>query len=208
MTAPSPWPAMVHVGKVLGAAGLTPGTTGNISVRQGAQHGFVTSGTGTRLAALGENDWSVVDDEGSLVSGVTATKEARLHAAIYGARPDAGAIVHLHSPAALAVSCAAGLAPLDPLPPYTPYFVMRVRGLAVVDYVRPGHPALATKTAEALREVDAVLLRRHGLVTLGATLDDAVAAAEELESACAVHLRFADLTPDPLSTDEIAQLRE
>lgn len=199
------WDDVVAAGGLLAAAGLAPGTTGNISVRAGGD--VLVSGTGTRLGRLRPQDGATLGLDGALRDGLRPTKESALHLAVYRARPDAGAIVHLHSPAALAVSCLAGLAAAEPLPAYTPYFAMRVRGLRTVGYHPPGAPGLAEEVAEALRDVDAVLLRRHGLVTLGATLDDAVAAAEELESNCDLHLRLAGMPADPLSAEEIAAVR-
>ncbi len=199
------WERIADAGRLLGAAGLTPGTTGNVSVR--VADGILTSGTGTRLGALGPDDWALIDADGRALDGIRPTKEAGLHAGVYRRRSDVGAIVHLHSPAALAVSCLAGLAADEPLPAYTPYFVMRVRGLGTVDYFRPGHPELAGAVELALAERDAVLLRRHGLITVGADLADAVAAAEELESACALHLALAGCDAPPLSQAEIADLR-
>lgn len=199
------WRRIADAGQLLGSAGLTPGTTGNVSVR--VADGILTSGTGTRLGALGADDWALIDAEGQALDGIRPTKESGLHAGIYRLRADVGAIVHLHSPAALAVSCLAALAEDEPLPAYTPYFVMRVRGLGTVDYFRPGHPELAGAVALALGDRDAVLLRRHGLITVGATLADAVAAAEELESACALHLALAGRDVTPLSQAEIAELR-
>ena len=57
------WAEVAEAGRLLGAAGLTPGTTGNVSVR--TADGILTSGTGTRLGALGTDDWSLVTDAGA-----------------------------------------------------------------------------------------------------------------------------------------------
>jgi len=205
MTAPDGWDAIVEAGRELAAAGLTPGTTGNISILQGES--ALTSGTGTRLGRLSDTDWARVSLAGDHLEGMRPTKESAFHVQIYGRRPDVGAVVHLHSPAALTVSCLADLAEVEPLPTYTPYYAMRVRGLAVVGYFPPGDTGLAGAVAHALESHDAVLLRRHGLVTVGADLGEAMAAAEELETNCALHLRLAGLPADPLSEDEIAHLR-
>lgn len=205
MTTPTRWRDIVQAGRLLGAAGLTPGTTGNISFR--TDSGILTSATGTRLGALTDHDWSIVDEHGAPIGGSRPTKESALHAAVYRARPDVSAIVHLHSPAALAVSCISELPHQEPLPAYTPYYVMRVTGLTVVAYARPGDRVLGRLVAESLTEGNAALLRRHGLVTVGATLDDAMVAAEELESACDLHLRLRGFSAAPLSADEIADLR-
>lgn len=211
MSTPSEWDEIVRYGQLLHAAGLTPGTTGNVSVRRGDR--MLTSGTGTRLGALSADDWAETHLDGAAVAGIRPTKESALHAGVYRERSDVRAIVHLHSPAALAVSCLADLAAREPLPAYTPYFAMRVRGLAVVDYFRPGHADLAGAVvtalsgADAQTRADAALLRRHGLVTVGATLADAVAAAEELEANCDLHLRLWGKPASPLSSQEIDELR-
>ena len=66
-----------------------------------------------------------------------------MHRAFYQARPDAGAVVHLHSTMATAVACLADVDTANPIPPLTPYFVMRVgRTMPVVPYYRPGAPVL------------------------------------------------------------------
>lgn len=200
------WNEIVAAGALLGAAGLTPGTTGNVSVRAG-DDGFVTSGTGTRLGALHDDDWALVGLDGAARDGIKPTKEAELHRAVYAARPDAGAIVHLHSPAALAVSCVDSLDTAEPLPAYTPYFAMRVRGLRLVDYFAPGAVDLAAAVAGAMADVDAVLLSRHGLVTVGVDLKAAVAAAEELETNCDLHLRLGGWSATGLPADEVRGLR-
>lgn len=205
MSAPEAWEAIVDGGRLLAAAGLTPGTTGNISVRDGDS--MLTSGTGTRLGDLRDTDWSRLSLDGIPLEGARATKESALHVGVYARRHDVGAIVHLHSPAALAVSCLADLSDSEPLPVYTPYFAMRVRGLATVDYFRPGDAELAAAVVQGMTDVDAVLLRRHGLVTVGVDLASAIAAAEELETNCDLHLRLAGHRADPLTTAEISRLR-
>lgn len=199
------WDDVVRVGALLHAAGLTPGTTGNVSVRVGDR--ILTSGTGTRLGALGDADWAELSLDGDPVAGIRPTKESALHAGVYRRRDDVGAIVHLHSPAALAVSCLADLATVEPLPAYTPYYAMRVRGLRLVDYFRPGDAGLAAAVVTALEDADAAVLRRHGLVTVGATLGGAVAAAEELEANCELHLRLWGKASSPLLPHDIAELR-
>jgi 3-dehydro-4-phosphotetronate decarboxylase len=118
-----------------------------------------------------------------------------MHRAVLGARPEAGAVVHLHSTHATAISClvpSGDAAP--PIPPLTPYFVMRVgRHLPVLPYSRPGDPAMEGAIAEAARGARALLLGNHGPVVSGKTLDDAVWAAEELEEAARLALMLRGL---------------
>ena len=107
-----------------------------------------------------------------------------MHRAFYRSRPDAGAVVHLHSTMATAVACLADVDAANPIPPLTPYFIMRVgRTMPLVPYYRPGDVAMEPAIAEAARGARAVLLANHGPVVSGATLTDAVYAAEELEEA-------------------------
>ena len=112
-----------------------------------------------------------------------------MHSAFYRARQDAGAVVHLHSTMATAVSCLARVDGENPIPPLTPYFVMRVGGrLPVVPYFRPGDPAMEPAIHAAATGARAVLLANHGPVVSGASLHDAVYAAEELEESARLFL--------------------
>lgn len=197
--------AMIEAGRLLGIAGLTPGTTGNVSVRVGDR--VVVTGTGARLGALRPEDVSVLDANGTLLEGAKPTKESVLHVESYRVRPDVHAIVHLHSPAALAASCLDDLPPAQPLPVYTPYYAMRAGRVRLVEYFAPGDTALASAVSAALGDADSVLLRRHGLVTAAVSLDAAVAAAEELEANADIHLRLGGRAATPLSDAEIAELQ-
>ena len=112
-----------------------------------------------------------------------------MHRAFYGARADAGAVVHLHSTAATAVACLSNVDADNPIPPLTPYFVMRVgRRLPVVQYYRPGDAAMEPAITAEARTAQAVLLANHGPVVSGRPLTDAVYAAEELEEAAKLFL--------------------
>lgn len=107
-----------------------------------------------------------------------------MHRAFYEARAEAGAVVHLHSTMATAVACLADADAENPIPPLTPYFVMRIgHRLPIVPYYRPGDAAMEPVIAEQARTARAVLLANHGPVVSGRTLTDAVYAAEELEEA-------------------------
>jgi 3-dehydro-4-phosphotetronate decarboxylase len=105
------------------------------------------------------------------------------------ARPEAGAVVHLHSTYATAVSCLAPEGGDAEIPPLTPYFVMRIgRRLPCLRYYRPGDAAMEPAVHETALAAKALLLANHGPVVSGATLRDAVYAAEELEEAARLAL--------------------
>jgi ribulose-5-phosphate 4-epimerase/fuculose-1-phosphate aldolase len=185
---------LVALGASLFQRGFSVGSAGNISVR--LPDGYLMTPTNSCLGRLEVPRISKLDRGWNHVGGDRPTKEVFLHRAFLDARPEAGAVVHLHSTFATALSC------LDaPIPPLTPYFVMRAgREIPLVPYHRPGDAAMEPAVHQAAKRAKAVLLANHGPVICGPTLEDAVNAAEELEEAAklALLLRGADprlLTP-------------
>jgi ribulose-5-phosphate 4-epimerase/fuculose-1-phosphate aldolase len=170
---------IVAIGHSLYTRGLSPGSSGNISAR--LEDGWLLTPTNSCLGELDPALLSKLDWNGNLVSGAKPSKEYFLHLAMYQERPQSGAIVHLHSSHAAAISCLDGLDPASCLPPITPYFVMRVGQLPLIPYFRPGDKALALEIAKHADKHAAVLLANHGPVVSGQDLDSAMYAIEELE---------------------------
>ncbi|MFI6184185.1 3-oxo-tetronate 4-phosphate decarboxylase [Nonomuraea sp. NPDC051191] len=181
---------------------LTHGRTGNLSGRTG--DGFLITPTGGSLRSIGE--LSLVSLAGEHLDGPRPSKEAFLHAALYRARPDAGAVVHLHSTHAVAVSCHDGLDPDDVLPPLTAYYVMRVGRLPLLPYHAPGDPALGPIAERAARTAHALLLANHGPIVAGADLAAAADAVEELEETARLWLLLRDRPTRPLTLDQVRSL--
>lgn len=183
--------------------GLTFGSSGNISVR--LEDGWLMTPTGATMGELDPARLSKLDANGRHVAGDPPTKETFLHQAMYGQRPDAGAIVHLHSTHSVAVSCLSDIDPANVLPPITAYYVMKVGTLPLVPYFPPGDLNLARAVEEMASAHHAVLLANHGPVVAGKSLRDAVYATEELEETAKLFLllrghntRF--LTPAQVAT--------
>ncbi|HEY6839609.1 MAG TPA: 3-oxo-tetronate 4-phosphate decarboxylase [Chthoniobacterales bacterium] len=170
---------IVAIGHSLYTRGLSPGSSGNISAR--LEDGWLLTPTNSCLGELDPALLSKLDWNGNLVSGAKPSKEYFLHLAMYQKRQQSGAIVHLHSSHAAAISCLDGLDPASCLPPITPYFVMRVGQLPLIPYFRPGDKALALEIAKHADKHAAVLLANHGPVVSGQDLDSAMYAMEELE---------------------------
>jgi ribulose-5-phosphate 4-epimerase/fuculose-1-phosphate aldolase len=122
-----------------------------------------------------------VDLSGAPQDGNKPSKETHFHLAAYRARPDARAVVHLHSCYATAVSCLSDLNLQDALPIFTPYYAMRLPCLPVVDYYPPGDPRLAPEVEAAAARSPALLLRNHGSIAISRSVLEASALAEELE---------------------------
>jgi len=198
--------AIVAHGLSLFARGLSPGTSGNISAR--TDDGWLMTPTNSSFGTLDPARLSRLDGEGRHIEGDPPTKESRLHLAMYAERPDAQAIVHLHSTYSVAVACLADTNPDDVLPPLTPYSVMRVGRLLLVPYGRPGDPALTEAVRRRARESHALLLANHGPIVAGPSLDAAASAIEELEETAKLVLLLRGLPVRLLGAQDVEDLRQ
>lgn len=196
---------IVEHGRSLFERGLSSGSSGNISVR--LDEGILITPTNVSLGRLTPDRICKVDWDGRVLSGNhKPSKEAFLHLAMYGSRPEERAVVHLHSTHAVAVSCLADVDPGNVLPPITAYYVMRVGRLPLVPYYPPGDVSLAGKVAEIASSSRAILLANHGPVVGGVDLDTAVNAAEELEETAKLYFLLAGRSTRFLSPAQVAEL--
>lgn len=197
---------IAEVGKSLFDRCFTFGSTGNISARLSNGEMLMTP-TNASMGSLDPARLSKFTAEGVHVGGDEPTKEAFLHQCMYCARESSGAVVHLHSTHAVAVSLIAGLDPEDLLPPLTAYYVMRVGRLPLAPYFPPGDPALAEAVRERARDSHAVLLANHGPVVAGKTLREAQYATEELEETAKLFLMLRNEKIRPLTSQQADVLR-
>ena len=183
---------LAALAKSLFDRGYSVGTAGNISVR--LADGWLMTPTNSCLGRLDPARISKLAPDWSHLSGDKPSKEVFLHRAVLTARPEAGAVVHLHSTHATAISCLAPEGGDAEVPPLTPYFVMRIgRRLPCVAYYRPGDAAMEPAVFEAAKAARALLLANHGPVVSGRTLAEAVHASEELEEAARLALLLRDV---------------
>ncbi|MBX4970508.1 3-oxo-tetronate 4-phosphate decarboxylase [Rhizobium binae] len=192
-------------GRSLFERGLTPGSSGNISLRLEDGDWLVTP-TNASLGFLDPARISRLDAEGRLLSGDKPTKEIPLHTALYDTRSSARAIVHLHSTHAVALTMLPEIDPRAALPPMTPYYLMRAGETALVPYYRPGDPAVADAIRGLAGKYSSVLLANHGPVVAGDSLEAAVFATEELEETAKLYLLLRNLNPRFLSPEQVADL--
>lgn len=197
--------ALCAHGRLLFGRGYSVGSAGNISVR--LPDGYLITPTNSCLGRLKPGRISKLDAEWRHVSGDRPSKEVFMHRAVLTARTKADAVVHLHSTHATAIACLANPGEDAPIPPLTPYFVMRIgRRLPVIPYYRPGDADMEPAIHAAARGARAVLLANHGPVVSGATLDDAVYAAEELEEAARLALMLRGLPARELTPVQVDDL--
>lgn len=194
-----------RLGESLFTRGLTFGSAGNISAR--LEDGWLMTPTNVSLGRLDPARLAKLDANGKLVSGEPPTKETFLHRAMYSERPQASAVVHLHSTYSVAVSALADVDAANVLPPITAYYVMRVGRLPLVAYYPPGDPALADAVQRLAGKHHAVLLANHGPVVAGSTLDAAANAIEELEETAKLFLLLRGSKVRLLTDEQVAALK-
>lgn len=192
---------IVDYGKSIFDRGLTGGSTGNISVR--TEDGFLMTPTGSSMGKLDPDRLCEISKEGEHVGGDRPTKESVLHLAMYEQRPDARAVVHLHSTHSVAVSCLDEIDPSNVLPPITAYYVMRVGTLPLVPYYPPGDEDLAKAVGALASQHHAILMAHHGPVVAGTSLSAAVDAVEELEETAKLYLMLRNIEHKTLSDEQV-----
>ncbi|ASJ10581.1 fuculose phosphate aldolase [Thermococcus sp. P6] len=166
---------LIHYSRKAHERGLTAAFGGNLSLLFGGLV-FIKS-TGAVMDELNAGDIAVIDLDGRQVSGVRPSSEYRMHLAIYREREDVRAVVHLHPPYSIAASTMAG----KELPIITPEAELYLGRIPVAEFRPAGTRELAEKVAEAIKESDAVIMERHGIVTVGRTLREAFYRAELVE---------------------------
>ncbi len=192
-------------GRSLFERGLTPGSSGNISVRLD-DGGWLVTPTNASLGFLDPARLSRLSGSGRVMSGDAPTKEIPLHAALYETRRSARAVVHLHCAHCVAVSMLPEIDPKAALPPLTPYYVMRCGQTALLPYYRPGDAAVGDAIRGLGGHYSCVLLSNHGPVVAGDTLEAAVFATEELEETAKLYLMTRSMNPRVLTSEQVNDL--
>ncbi|SDD64429.1 class II aldolase/adducin family protein [Belnapia rosea] len=194
---------IIAAARALDALGFMPSKSGNLSCR--TPHGCLITPAGLPYAETSPDDLVEIALDGGILAGHRRpSSEWRLHTAIYAARPEAGAVVHTHSPFATALSCAR-----QPIPPF--HYMIALGGGSDIPcsaYATFGTAALAEATVAALEGRKAALLANHGAVALGRTLAGARTLAMEVENLARQYLalRAAGLSPVLLDGAELHEV--
>lgn len=196
---------IVRLSRSLFERGYSVGTAGNISAA--VDDGLLMTPTNSSLGLLDPARISKVSRDGQHLSGDKPSKEIFLHNAFYETRPETGAVVHLHSTFATALSCLTDVDPDDCIPPLTPYVVMRVGQVKLVPYVRPGDEKAGDLIRELKGRYAAVLLANHGPVVTGKDIGSAVYAAEELEETAKLLVLLRGAPTRMLTEENVAELK-
>lgn len=158
--------------------GLNHGSSGNISVREGS--GIVITPAGARASNLTAARMVPLDLDGNHTDGSqeVPSTEWRLHTELHRNRPEIGAVVHSHADCCVALSCLR-----KPIPPFH-YMVASFGGNTIpcTRYEPFGSDALADTVVETIAGHRACLMANHGMITIAATLAQALDLAVKLET--------------------------
>lgn len=189
--------------RAMNASGINRGAAGNVSARSG--EGFLITPTGLAYDEIAPADIVAMNMDGSYAGKRKPSSEWRFHRDIYAQRPEAGAVVHAHSPFATALAC------MDcPIPAFH-YMVARFGGADVrcAAYATFGSQALSDSAAQAMEGRSACLLAHHGMLVLGRDLKQALSLAVELETLSEQYWRVLQIgEPRLLPEEEMARVLE
>ncbi len=160
---------------------------------------------GCHKGLLTDDDLLVVDRSGRVLRGSgRPTSELQMHLACYEARPDVRAVIHAHPP----VSVAFTLANVSMARCVLPEVVLTLGTVPTAPYATTGSADLADRVREAIRAHDAVLLDRHGAVTVGPDLLTAFCNLETVEHTATITKAARDLGgARELPAEEAVRLR-
>lgn len=182
--------ALVAAGQRLAALGFAAGSDGNLSVRLAPDRVLITP-SGLAKGVLQAEQMLVVDlageaqpDDHPARRGLRPSSEMGMHLEAYRRRPDVHAVIHAHPP--LAIACT--VAGISLAAPVLPEIVFHLGAIPTAPYATPGTLDGAAAIHDLVREHDALLLDRHGSLTLGETLDQALLRLEWVEQAAKVLL--------------------
>ncbi len=174
--------SLTRVMQRMAQSGLNRGSSGNASAR--FRDGMLITPSGVPPAQLTPSMMVYVTPDGaSAPDACRPSSERRMHWGILAARPEAQAVVHCHSRHATILACCE-----KPIPPI--HYMLGVIGpgaVPVAPYETWGTEALARAAVAALEGRFGCLLAHHGQITIGRSLDHALAVAEELEEQAAVY---------------------
>lgn len=192
------------IGRLLYGRGYTVGSAGNISAR--LDDGWLITPTDACLGRLDPAHIAKVNLAGEWVSGDKPSKTLALHRQVYDRNPGVGGVVHTHSTHLVALTLAGVWQPDCILPPITPYQVMKVGPIPLINYERPGSPRVADQVALLANSVRGVMLERLGPVIWESSVAKAAYALEELEETARLWLMTTP-RPDALSREALEALR-
>ncbi|HDP70472.1 MAG TPA: class II aldolase/adducin family protein [Actinobacteria bacterium] len=173
---------LIEAGKRIYEKGLVVGKSGNISYKLDEGRILITA-TGTCLGVITDGDLVVVNLKGKVVKGhKNPSSEMRMHLEIYKAYKSIKAVVHTHSPYASAFAyCGKKLKSVNP---ESEIFLGET---PILSFFPHGTMELAKAVTDTLKDSKVTLMEKHGVVTVGKGLSQAIELAELVEETAKIN---------------------
>jgi len=183
---------IVDVCREMNAKGLNQGTSGNVSHRVAG--GLLITPSGVPYDAMEPEDLVELRFDAGYRGRHRPSSEWRFHRDILRARAEVDVVLHSHAAYATALACHE-----RGIPPF--HYMVAVAGghdIRVSTYACFGTQQLSDAVVRALDGRDACLMGHHGLITVAATVDKALALAVEVEALAKMYVHALAIGEPPL----------
>jgi len=184
--------------------GLVAWTSGNVSARDPETGHVVIKPSGVKYEDLGPEQLVILDADGKIIEGdLKPSSDTASHLYIYRRRPDVNGVVHTHSPYATAFAALG-----RPIPVYLTAMADEFGGpVPCGGFALIGGEQIGQVVVESIGSSPAVLLKNHGVFTIGKTAEAAVKAAVMVEDvARTVWLALQIGQPEEIPPKDVAKL--
>jgi L-ribulose-5-phosphate 4-epimerase len=192
--------------RMLPEAGLVTWTSGNVSGRDPETGHIVIKPSGVRYEAMRPEQMVVVDLAGRVIQGdLKPSVDAATHLYVYRHRPDVMGMVHTHSTFATAFAAVG-----KPIPVVLTAIADEFGGpIPLGDYCQIGGEEIGRELVRSIGDSRAILIKNHGVFTIGPTVEAAVKAAVMVEDvARTVYYAMQLGQPDEIPPDEVARAHQ
>lgn len=178
------------------STGLVVGAGGNLSMRDG--NIMYISPSGFDLQEIEDEQWVRVDiDSGEVLDELKPSSEVLMHLECFRNRPDITAVLHAHPSYSVGVSSTG-----QDIPYMFPDFPAMIHQIEYLDYLIPTTEVLADAVGSVIPRTDVVVMRNHGVLTVGKTMKEAYFFMQIVEEAARVYAISASVGKPRLLTDQ------
>ncbi|BBU38358.1 MAG: class II aldolase/adducin family protein [Bacillaceae bacterium] len=183
-------------------AGLVVGAGGNLSMRDGEY--MYISPSGFDLKEIEDDQWVKVKiDTGEVFGDLKPSSELLMHLECFRRNPEINAVLHAHPSYSVGVSSAG-----KDIPMLFPDFPAMVKKVSYLDYIIPTTNLLADAVGEVIHDSDVIVMRNHGVLTVGKTMKEAFFYMQLTEESAKVFTIASTVgTPRILTEQECEDLR-
>lgn len=188
---------LCEAGRRMYVQGFAAGSDGNLSTRLDSERILITP-SGFSKGHLEPEQLVTIDLDGRLIPSyhparrhLRPSSEMNMHLEAYRQRPDVQAVIHAHPP--MAIACTVVGLGLDRC--VLPEVIYHLGSIPTAPYATPGTPEGAEAVRDLVKHHDALMVDRHGSLTLGADIYQALMRLEWIEQAARIMLAASAVQP-------------